>query len=225
MGRQVASSTAIRTLSKGKAEGDAVPLLLNQVRGAGLFVNGQWVPAPHRDVERFADKQADHQAVGAGRRAAAQAVRDDDVMVGGEWPVGGLGDVDVVAGQLDRGVGEIGQDSGQQERGGARQRGDRDGAGRVAPERVPTGLYDGQRLRYLATAFCQQATGVGEPQAAPGLFDQRDASVALGRAQLLRDRRRGSVGGPSHGGDRTTIGELAEQVEVPGIHEVMLQNN
>jgi hypothetical protein len=55
--------------------------------------------------------------------------------------------------------------------------------------------------------------GVGQPHAAAGALEQRDAGLALEHRELLGDRRRRELQRVGDRGDRSALAQLAQQAE------------
>jgi hypothetical protein len=68
----------------------------------------------------------------------------------------------------------------------------------------------------MATSVALRASGQGD--AASDLLGERKPRLGLELAQLLRDARRGSVGGLGHLGDASSLGEFAQQIESSDVH-------
>jgi len=95
--------------------------------------------------------------------------------------------------------------------------GDPGAAADRAGRRREVGLRERRALEQRLGVRDQHQRGVGQPQPAAGLLEQRDAGLALERLQLLRHGGRRvaeSIGG---GGDRAAGGELAEDSEAADV--------
>ena len=90
-------------------------------------------------------------------------------------------------------------------------------------EGVDGGLGAGQRGGDVDGGGGQGAPGVGQDQGAAVPPGQGDGDVPLQRGQLLGDRRRRDVERLGHRGDAPAVAELAQDRELPCVHEGTLQ--
>ncbi len=159
-------------------------------RGVGSAAGVPAVPR-HREQQLVPGQQLGVDALHRGLRQPRVLLAEHDVELVREHPLVGrtgllVGDLDPQPGMAPREQGQRGGHEGEQH---GLEGGDAQGAGHLGQRTAQLGL---RRLELLQDPFGvrdQDPRLRGQPDAAPGRFEQPHAGLRLELAQLLRDRR------------------------------------
>ena len=172
-----------------------------------------------RDVERLPQQRHDVEARGIELRRVLVAVRHNDVVVRDQAGHLRRRHVDIADVDFQAVVpGDAGQQPRQQHQRGRLEDRDPHPPARRAAVGVQFGLGPLEGGEHLVGTGDQRAAGVGQPQSPARRFGERQADLALQRAQLLRNRRRRAVQRPRGRRHAPAVGELAQRAQATQIH-------
>lgn len=198
------------------------PPLVPQLLEADARRRGEGVFRVEGDIEGLDEKRRDDQALPRPLRIVGQAVRNDEVIVGGESGECFLRDVGVGEGNPGSRA-QFGEKGTEQREPGAVKSGHADRS-LVASEEQPEGIPSvGERHLHPGGGNRECFPRLREHQPSPAFDGQRNGDAGLQRRDLLRH----GGGADTHGGgdrrDTAAVAELAQQAKASWIHKVLLK--